>query len=403
MKSQMSGGVMIIAAASILLAGCTSGQLDYNTLDLASSSDDLLTAQILSNLSKFRSSPYAIPSQVSIPSGSASTTNTITSNFIGPLGAAGTATLINTVAAPPLEDPDQLRRLRALYRFGAKLTGKAGPNSLACEYPLVQQAQGNVTQLDGSNPPSRQEYNKPEGCPSDYVVGTPDPAFLKPPGCIICNYDANRDKGSPQGQVDKVIQFYGIFSSGSNIIDIIYFVVDGAKYLPTVTDIPLEVVGKAITGMCIPSSATITSIDSKTQIEISNATTCSKELNLSGKPNLYATFALPPKPQKQQKHTLEVNRLLSNDWVIYGDERTPGGAAFSGQEPATPLGHGANNIYLRPGLEYNKYFSDFVLFVLEATLQGTPAAGTSGKGTPQKAGAPSALQAPASAAVTIVQ
>jgi hypothetical protein len=169
-RSHFAMKLLILAAT---LSGCASWQLNHNTMDLATSSSDLVTDQILSNLARFRASAYAIPSQVSVPSGSATTTNSVTPTIGGPIGAAGTTTLANAAATPlflantrthlipngtfgvsaadqwsqnwtltPLEDPDQLRRLRALYRFGAGQITKA---QFACEYPLVQKAPSSGT------------------------------------------------------------------------------------------------------------------------------------------------------------------------------------------------------------------------------------------------------------------
>jgi hypothetical protein len=320
----------ILCSAALVLAGCASTQLNYNTLDIASSSVDLVTAQVISNLSRTKLFPYAIPSQVAIPAGSITTTNSVTPTVSGPLGVSATTTLANTVAATlsnsttrtsvtpngtigisagdqwsqnysvtPLQDPDQLRRLRALYRFGAGFTVKEGSaGSLACEYPLVQKAGGGTSgpatsqtvnvYVNGDKAKEGPAPTKPDQ-PSDdssYILncplhgaGTPDPAFLKPPGCVICD--------------------------------------------------------------------------------------------------------LPGK-----KHHLTVNPYLSNSWAIFSDESIPDGAA--------PLGHG---VYLRldDRERYSREFSDFVLFVLEATLQSTSSStGAAGKGSPQKGGvAPFILPQPA--------
>src|SRR6266403_5084406 len=75
------GGMMVSAriaapyAALFALAGCASAQLNYNTVDLASTIDSLLTEQVLSNLAKFIDSPHAIPSQVGIAAGTVKTNN----------------------------------------------------------------------------------------------------------------------------------------------------------------------------------------------------------------------------------------------------------------------------------------------------------------------------------------
>lgn len=234
-----TGRMAAISTACLIVFGCASAQLNFNALDLAASSDDLITSQVLYNLGKFRSSPYAIPSQVTVPSGSATTTNNVTPTVGGPFSPSLTATVANSAAAPlffsstktrltpngtvsasvgdqwsqnwalsPVEDPDELRRLRAIYRFGAGLTDKSG---LACEYPLVQKQKGsgnatstaqtvnvyvngNRVTSQESKPPEHTpgagttNYSVPE-CPSaDKKVGEPDAAFLAPPGCILCDY-----------------------------------------------------------------------------------------------------------------------------------------------------------------------------------------------------------------------
>lgn len=218
----------------LLLTACASAQLNYNALDLASASSDLLTSQVLSNLSRTKSFAYAIPSQVAIPSGSVTTTNSITPNISGPLGLSATNELATTVAATisgtttrttvtpngsigadatdqwsqnwsltTLQDPGQMLRLRALYRFGA---GQTTRKELLCEYPLVQNTQG----AQGSGQTSTQttvnvningqrttfktptsavavKYKLKDNCPSN-DPGTPDPSLLKPPECVICDY-----------------------------------------------------------------------------------------------------------------------------------------------------------------------------------------------------------------------
>src|ERR1700722_4041845 len=89
----------IATAIAAVLSGCASAQLNFNALDLASTSSRLVTLQVLSNLAKFRSSPFATASQVSIPSGSVTTTNSITPTLGGALGTQATTSLATTVAA----------------------------------------------------------------------------------------------------------------------------------------------------------------------------------------------------------------------------------------------------------------------------------------------------------------
>ena len=50
-------------AAAVLVSGCASTQLNENTLDLAESTDNLLTKQVKYNLAQFIDSQMAIPAQ----------------------------------------------------------------------------------------------------------------------------------------------------------------------------------------------------------------------------------------------------------------------------------------------------------------------------------------------------
>ena len=163
-----------LCALTLTVTGCASTQLNYNTLDLASTVDSLVTDQVLTNLAKVLESPYAIPSQVAISTGTVTTNNSITPSFTAPLNVMTTAT--NTVATTfaaatsstvtktatstkpnvgftanavdqwtqtwgvsPLTDPDQLRRLRSLYQYGA---GYLTPPEFLCSYPLIEKSAG---------------------------------------------------------------------------------------------------------------------------------------------------------------------------------------------------------------------------------------------------------------------
>ncbi|MGD0420946.1 MAG: hypothetical protein ABSA68_15410 [Xanthobacteraceae bacterium] len=406
-----------IAAASIAIAGCASTQLNYNTLDLASSSQDLLTSQVLFNLGKFRSSPYAIPSQVSIPSGSATTTNSITPTIGGPVGVQSTGTLANSAVAPaffattrtnvapngtftasfgdqwsqnwtltPLEDPDQLRRLRALYQFGA---GWSDRKVFGCAYPLVQKAQSSGSMsstpvnvyVNGANSSSKSNSQKSatnqtyiysgkmaKACAYVTVQGSPDPAFLKPPGCIICDYTVEL----PPSDEPTKIQFTGTVSSEKATVGKID------------KDLDLKVVGSPITGLCIPGSTIVKAKNADGSIVLSEHPTCDIEKTI-------LTVSVTPVSPKSTPHVLQVNPSLSNEWLWKPNTGLP-------FPPDSKLGNYAGlDLYLTPDPESRQKFSDFVLFVLEATLQSTSSQGgaASGKGTPQKAGGPASLQLPA--------
>jgi hypothetical protein len=305
------------AIAIALLMGCASGQLNHNVLDLASSSDQLMRAQVLDNVLRTHIAHYAVPAQVGIPSGSATTTNSITPTATVPINPSETSTLANTAAAPlfnalththlmtgasagisaadqwsqswsltPDQDPEQLLRLRALYRFGANLIDRDG---LICEYPLVQKAGGSGGQtsvtividskkanIQGDKESKKISYSRPNSCDDPYFAGNPDPAYLTPPVCVICDL-----------QVDK----------GATSLD-----------------------GKTIT------------------------------------------------------HHLYVNRRLSRDWAAFSD-------ALGGYGSVQALANvGSTFLYLASDEKgdtstSDRYFNDFVMFALEAAIK--PAAGSS--------------------------
>lgn len=229
---------VIILFGGVSLLGCASTQLNYNALDLASTVDSLVTKQVLSNLAKFIDSPFSIPSQVSIASGTVTTNNSITPSMTSPLNvaAATTNTLATTMAAAtsmtvtnqntstrtnmgftlaatdqwtqtwglsPLTDPDQLRRLRVLYQFGA---GYLTRQELLCNYPIIGKKDGGG-QASATGPASGIIYPTINGKDVTVTFGAPkekaqvryvvycksgtleikaDPAFLNPPSCVIC-------------------------------------------------------------------------------------------------------------------------------------------------------------------------------------------------------------------------
>jgi hypothetical protein len=168
MKSSSSRRLAIFAG--LLLCGCASTQLNYNTLDIASTTDSLLTQQILYNFASFLDNEAAIPAQVSISSGTASTSNALTPNFNTPLdtGITTTRTVVtaaansttNTQAGAtasktaglsasdswnqswsyaPVTDPDRMRRLQALYRYAVEWSseGSSGVQKFVDNFPPI--------------------------------------------------------------------------------------------------------------------------------------------------------------------------------------------------------------------------------------------------------------------------
>jgi hypothetical protein len=88
-----------LVCGALFLLGCASTQLNYNTLDLASTVDNLVTSQVLTNLAKFIASPHAIPSQVTITTGTATTNNTISPSINTPANALTTTTSMAALTA----------------------------------------------------------------------------------------------------------------------------------------------------------------------------------------------------------------------------------------------------------------------------------------------------------------
>jgi hypothetical protein len=151
--------------------GCASTELNYNTLDLASSTDDLMMHQVYYNLANFIDSDLAYPAQAVISGGTASTTDNLSANLNAPWNSAANATtqLVGTLAAAstrsltsiagssmasttlgvsgtalrsqnwayaPITEAFRARRLMALYRHAV-----AGDDAaLLRDYPKIYQA-----------------------------------------------------------------------------------------------------------------------------------------------------------------------------------------------------------------------------------------------------------------------
>lgn len=86
----------VLCAGVFLFSGCTATQLRYQTLNQASTVQTLTERQILFNLALFEDNQYAVPSQVTVTTGSASTANSVSPTFMSPLG---TATVLMSQAA----------------------------------------------------------------------------------------------------------------------------------------------------------------------------------------------------------------------------------------------------------------------------------------------------------------
>lgn len=269
------GKTLSVAAVLPLVAGACTAQLNSNTLDMQESYKGLLKKQILYNLGQAMDDRNFFPSQFLIGAGTAETSNSITPSIGVPLPAttltnavavgAATTTTSSSVRAlgnatlgvafsdawryswgvTPRTDPDELRRLRALYVYAAGKTpdvctdqrGATVTGVAACfkEQYIMQGGRQNVNQ-----------------------------AFTDRPGCVLCGAAADQ-KGlevNPRllfGFVTKTpapgfhaygsyggIQFYVRDEGGDEAMtDFVFFVLEAMSSAPFVAYTPKPAAGAA--------------------------------------------------------------------------------------------------------------------------------------------------------------
>ena len=207
---------MVAPAVLLMTFGCANTQLNHNTIDLTASLDSLTTKQILYNLARTIADPYSVPSQAGIAAGSATTSNGFSPQLGIPLGAsslvtdalpaaAGKNAVANTYpnyaltlgftdswqqgwTLDPATDSDQLRRLRALYRYATGQIPEADhENEFECEYP-IQTLSGRAARRDktaGESTEYTLHCKADEGSMAAVDV-EPDPNFIRWPSCVIC-------------------------------------------------------------------------------------------------------------------------------------------------------------------------------------------------------------------------
>lgn len=180
--------VILFALAA---AGCASTQLNHNTLDLAGTVDQLVIEQIHDNILRFVKDPYAIPSLVSLPGGSATTQGTMGASIASNRTIAQAITTSLSVtpsvsdtwsqnwALAPITDPDQMRRVRAIYRYALGYT--IDRNKLKEQHCIFRNK-------DGSCPTIQDEYAViyKSGTGDKIGVAMIDQIYLRKPSCILC-------------------------------------------------------------------------------------------------------------------------------------------------------------------------------------------------------------------------
>ena len=241
----------LIAVPACALPGCATPLLNSNTLDLASTVNDLAIRQIVYNLAKTKDNQFALPSQVWIGSGQVTAVASVTPNISGPFNPLMTATTQVTTALATttsttntktqasstgtlsgqlsgqsswsvtnLQESETLRRLRLLYQYGA---GHISAVDLLCEYPVPEKPQD--TKSANSQPPGGKPrtltnqrtgktndsnkkteylrgifrntcdndsslYDNKDPFPAEWTLlgKDPDPAFITYPGCVLCAF-----------------------------------------------------------------------------------------------------------------------------------------------------------------------------------------------------------------------
>ena len=216
---------LVWIVVALMVTGCSSTQLNYNTADLASSLGSLMKSQIFYNLAQAYKDPEFVPSQATISIGTAQTLNAINPTLSVPLGPTFTTTNrfiqqanpsaqftgATAIASPglgiqfvdswnqswtmvPANAPNQLRRLRALYQYVTgtmvrknvekELTQEEAEKQFLCEYPIQALA------IPASPPGDNVGYWL-EGCPDNSKSGRrrihfADPTFTQGPNCVLC-------------------------------------------------------------------------------------------------------------------------------------------------------------------------------------------------------------------------
>jgi hypothetical protein len=260
-----------VAAIIAVLGGCASTQVNYNTLDIASTYDQLITKQVTFNLQKTLDNKYGLPAFVKVTAQTATTQNTVTPSASIPWTAqitklaqkavAPSGTTIQdsetkqlagrgislgvtdqwnqTYTLSPVEETDQIRRLRTIYQFVTRTLPSSGlpegssAKDFECLYDLLlASASSNdssaqkttlsitvdhkpVTVIQSSSPPPKpkQVYLRRAylTVPGQYLTESepakilayvwvpvnPDVTFVTLPGCVLCDYGENPDNDDP--------------------------------------------------------------------------------------------------------------------------------------------------------------------------------------------------------------
>lgn len=219
-------GRLVWFVVCLLVSGCSSTQLNYNTADLASSLFSLMKSQIFYNLAQALNDPDFVPSQATISIGTAQTLNAVNPTLTLPLGPTFTTTNrfiqqnnpsaqftgSTAIASPglgiqfvdswnqswtmvPANSPGQLRRLRTLYQYATgtmiprkgmtgELTQEEAEKQFLCEYPI--QALPVPASPPGENIGYWMEDCRDNAGSVQRHLHYADPTFTQGHNCVLC-------------------------------------------------------------------------------------------------------------------------------------------------------------------------------------------------------------------------
>jgi hypothetical protein len=220
-----AAGLVLCVSVGTALCGCASTQLNYNTMDIANNSDSLLTKQILYNFATFLDNAVAVPAQIIVTSGTASTSASASSNVSAPFDRASTATetvagvsatrtRTSSVASPtigasgsdgwtqsyafsPITDPDRMKRLDALYRYAVEWSAneETGNQRFVRNYPLIYK------QVNFNEPLCLIGKKTADG--SDAVVSVPVPVGKDKEPATVCGTSTTTNGGAVRAQTSR--------------------------------------------------------------------------------------------------------------------------------------------------------------------------------------------------------
>ncbi|HLK80077.1 MAG TPA: hypothetical protein VKT99_01095 [Xanthobacteraceae bacterium] len=388
MRVRSSKGLFLAFALTFLVASCASSQINYNTLEIASTYDQLITKQVAYNLMKVYDDPYGLPALVKVTAQTTTAQNSITPSLSYPVTAQLTqlaqltqATTIQNVSSvtkqragsglsiaatdqwnstytlTPVTDADQLRRLRTLYQYVTR-TGALSENienpdqEFEALYPLIE---------TGTSNGGTQSANE-----TSLLVTANGISFKQgsPQSKEKTKYVRRSFKSSPDGTYTSFNGYTWVLANPDKT-----FIKQPGCIL---CDLGRTLQKQEVIDICK---------------EIEKGETISKKARILTKEEFEKIDRDCQKVDENKKyadykdaHKLEKNGDLRNDWLYRPDEPV-------GSDAVALPSNGTHNIYLKKNVNADpdggrKYFYEFALLTEDASAQGTgsPASGGQSQG-----------------------